>query len=133
MNTPFHGRQGTRLRIATGLAGLLIVTACASTPPAPTASLQAAEQAIATAERAEAGQHAAGDLAAARTKLASAGTAVSEKKMVIAERLADEARAEAELASARTASVKANAMNDEMKSSTATLIQEMQRNAGAQQ
>jgi hypothetical protein len=111
--------------------GLLTVTACASTPPVPEASLQAARQAIADAERTEAGRYAAGELGEARSKLASAGTAVTEKKMVLAERYALESRAEAELASAKTASVKANAVNTEMKNSTGTLVEEMQRNSGA--
>jgi hypothetical protein len=48
----------------------------------------------------------------------------------MAERLADESRAEAELASAKTANVKANTVNDEMRHSTSTLIEEMQRNSG---
>jgi hypothetical protein len=52
--------------------------------------------------------------------------------MIVAQRLADESRAEAELAAAKTAAAKASAVNDEMKSSTATLIQEMQRNTGEQ-
>jgi hypothetical protein len=132
MNTALLGNPGYRLRIAVALTGALLFAACASTPPAPTASLQAASQAIAAAERAEAGQPAAGELASARTKLASANAAVTDEEMITAGRLADEARAEAELASAKTGAVKAIAVNDEMKSSTAALIQEMQRNAGAQ-
>jgi hypothetical protein len=36
---------------------------------------------------------------------------------------------EAQLASARTAAVKAKAVNDEMKTSTGTLIDEMERNS----
>ena len=50
--------------------------------------------------------------------------------MIVAERLADESRADAELAFAKTNAAKASAVNDEMKRSTGTLIQEMQRNAG---
>ena len=38
-------RPGSILRAATGLAGVLLLSACASTPPAPTAQLQAAQQA----------------------------------------------------------------------------------------
>ena len=110
-----------------------MLAACASTPPPPTASLQAAQQAISNAERVEAGQFAAGELGAARTKLASADAAVTEKKMIIAGRFADESRAEAELASAKTAATKAKAVNDEMRTSTATLIQEMQRSSGDKQ
>lgn len=129
MNTPLQVRCGSGLRAAVGLMGMLILAACASTPPAPTANLQAAQQAISNAERAEAGQYAAGELGSARTKLASADAAVTERKMIVAARFADESRAEAELASAKTAASKANSVNAEMKNSTATLIQEMQRSS----
>lgn len=112
------------------LAGVLSLAACASTPPAPTANLQAAQQAISEAERADASRYAAGELSEARTQLASANSAVTAEKMLVAERFADQARAEAELASAKTAAAKANAVNEEMKSSTGTLIDEMQRNSG---
>jgi len=50
--------------------------------------------------------------------------------MIRAERFAEESRAQAELASAKTAAVKAKAVNDEMKRSTGTLIEEMQRAGG---
>jgi hypothetical protein len=130
MNSRSLVRHGSRLRVATGLAGALIVTACASTPPAPTAQLQAAQSAISNAERTDASRHAAGELGEARAKLASANTAVQEEEMLVAARLADESRVEAELAAAKTASVKARIVNDEMKSSTGTLIDEMQRNTG---
>jgi hypothetical protein len=123
-------RHDVRLLIAGALIGMLILTACASTPPAPTASLDAAKQAISNAERADAGRYAAGELGAARTRLASADAAVTERKMILAERFADESRAEAELASAKTAATKANAVNTEMKRSTGTLIEEMQRSSG---
>jgi Domain of unknown function (DUF4398) len=110
-----------------------MLAACASTPPAPTASLQAAQQAISAAERAEAGNYAAGELAEARAKLVSADTAVKEERMVMAERFAEQSRAEAELASAKAAAAKAKVVNDDMKLSTGTLIKEMQRNSGGTQ
>jgi hypothetical protein len=116
-------------RAAVALTGVLLIAACASTPP-PTANLEAAQLAISNADRAEAGKYAAGELDAARTKLTSADTAVTKRQMIVAERLADESRAQAEFASAKTAAAKAQAVNDEMKKSTATLIQEMQRNSG---
>jgi PBP1b-binding outer membrane lipoprotein LpoB len=122
-------RQGSRLRIATGLAGALMITACASTP-APTAKLQAAEQAIVAAQRTDASRHAAAELGTAQAKLASANTAVRAKEMDAAARLADESRVEADLATAKTASVKARMVNEEMKRSTGTLIDEMQRSTG---
>ena len=131
MNITSKGRRrGSHWHAPLAVAGALMLAACASTP-APTASLQAAQQAIATAERAEAGNYAAGELAEARAKLASADTAVKEKEMVMAERFADESRANAELASAKTSAAKAKAVNDEMKLSTGTLIEEMERSSGA--
>lgn len=111
------------------LAAAILLAGCASAP-APTAQLQAAAQAIATAERVEAGQYAAGELSEARTKLASANKAVQAEKMEQAARLAAEARVDAELSTARTAAVKAQTVNEEMKRSTDALIQEMQRRPG---
>jgi hypothetical protein len=119
-----------RLLFATGLLAALCLAGCAAAPPAPTASLQAAQQAIASAERTEAGRYATGELSTARTKLASADSAMSEKRMILAGQLADESRAEAELASARTSAAKATAVNDEMKRSTTTLVEEMKRSTG---
>jgi hypothetical protein len=107
---------------------LLLLSGCASTPE-PTAELKAAQQAIADAERAQAAEHAAGELSAARTKLASANDAVGDKEMDEAKRLAEQARVDAELASAKTAALKAQAVNEEMRRSTQTLIEEMGREA----
>ena len=130
MNRTSNAHRGARLRIVGGLTGLLLLAACASTPPAPTASLQAAQLAISNAERTDASRYASGELSEARSKLASADTAVKEQRMLLAERFADESRAEAELASAKTAEVKAKAVNDEMTRSTDTLVEEMQRSSG---
>jgi hypothetical protein len=129
MNATTQPRGASHLRTAVGLTGVLVLCACASTPP-PTASLQEARHAIATAEQAEAGRYASSDLSDARANLASADTAVSTKNMIVAQRLAEESTADAELATAKTANIKANAVNNEMKRSTATLIEEMQRSSG---
>jgi hypothetical protein len=118
-----------RLRIALP-AIFLFTAACASTPPIPSASLQAAQQSIANAERVESGTHAAAELSEARDKLSAAQRAVEQKQMLTAERLADEARAEAELAVAKTGVAKANAVNADMERSNATLVEEMQRKTG---
>jgi hypothetical protein len=123
----------TRVPLTAALVAGLILVGCASTPPVPTANLQAAQLAISSAERVEAGRYAAGELSAARGKLASADAAVTEKKMVLAAQFADESRVEAELASARTAVSKANAVNDEMKRGTGTLVEEMKRGTGDKQ
>lgn len=132
MNAFSKSCPGARLAVAVTATGILGLAACASTPPAPTANLQAAQQAISGAERADAARYAADELGEAHARLASANTAVSERKMLVAERLADQSRAEAELASAKAAAVKANAVNEEMKRSTAAMIDEMQRNSGEQ-
>jgi hypothetical protein len=126
MNAIFLLRAGRRLRTAAGLTGALLLGACASAPP-PTAALQAAQLAITTADQAEAGRYAPAELSEARLKLAAANTAVSDKQMIIAQQQAEDASAEAQLAGAKTAQVKAEGVNEEMRRSTATLIDEMQR------
>ncbi|HET9473632.1 MAG TPA: DUF4398 domain-containing protein, partial [Steroidobacteraceae bacterium] len=83
-----------------------------------------------TAEGVDAATHAAVELGEARAKLTSAQLAVTKEEMVRAAQLADEARAEAELATARAGAAKANAVNQDMKHSTETLIEEMQRKTG---
>jgi PBP1b-binding outer membrane lipoprotein LpoB len=114
-------------------AALVLLAGCASTPPAPSANLQAAQQAIVNAERLDAGVHAAAELSEARGKLAAAQRAVSAEEMITAQRLADEARVGADLAAARTGAVKAKAVNEDMKRGTATLVDEMQRQSGGSQ
>ncbi len=130
MNDRSLSRRGLLPLGAVALIGMLMLAACASTPPAPIGSLDSARQAIAEAERVDAGRYAAGELREARVKLASADAAVMEKKMMMAERFAEASRAEAELASAKTTAAKANAVNAEMKRSTGALMEEMQRTSG---
>lgn len=130
---PKTARDPRRLLPFAVPALLFFMAACASTPPIPSASLQAAQQAIANAERVDAGTHAAAELGEARAKISAAQRAVDEKKMVTAGQLADQARADAELAAARTSVAKATAVNRDMKNSTTTLIEEMQRKTGESQ
>jgi hypothetical protein len=127
MNITSQADRGSRVCMAAAFTGVLVLAACASTPPAPTTNLQAAQQAIAAAERSEAARYAPGELSEAHTKLALADTAVTEKKMGVAEHFADQSRAEAELASAKASAAKASAVNDEMKRSNGTLVDEMKR------
>jgi len=117
--------------ILSGLGSLLMLAACASTPPPPTLELSSAKQAIAAADQTRVADAASPELSEARDKLAAAQTAVQDKHMVEAQRLAVESRVDAELASARIASSKEQAVNHEMIQSTDTLSQEMQRNSGA--
>jgi hypothetical protein len=123
-------RSKNASRFAAALTVTTLATACASTPPAPLASLQAAQQAITTAEGVDAGHSAPGELGEARSKLSEANVAVKDGRMVIAERLALQSRASADLAAAKTASVKALAVNAEMKSGNAVLVEELNRAGG---
>lgn len=106
---------------------LCSVMACSSVP-APVAELEAAEQAILTAEQARVNTYAASELTQARQKLQDARAAVLQKEMVQARRLAQQSKLDAELALARAGAAEAMAVNDEMKKSTEILQQEMLRN-----
>jgi hypothetical protein len=120
-----------RYSVLFGMGGALLLAACATTALEPTLAMKAAEQAIATADRARVADAASPELSESREKLAAAQEAIKGKHMPEAERLAMESRVDAELASARIELSKAVAVNDEMKHSTDTLSQEMLRNAGA--
>jgi len=121
---------GSAFFVASALTGIMALKACSSTPKPPTEALQAAEQAIETAEQARVADYASPELGQAREKLTEARMAVQEEEMEQAQRLAEQSRAAAELALARAQASKANVVNDEMKKSTSTIKQEMQRNPG---
>jgi hypothetical protein len=122
--------RSARRRLRMTLPVLLLSGVAFAGKPIPTTNLQSAEQAIANAERVEAATFAAVELGEARSKLAAAQEAVSEKEMVAAAQLADESRVAAELAAARTGAAKAKAVNADIKRNTATLVEEMQRKTG---
>ena len=130
MKSRLQTRRASSLRVSAGLAGALLITACASTPPAPTAELAAAQSAISAAEQVDAGRHASVELDEARTKLTSANTAVQEERMDAAAQLAVQSQVAAELATAKTAQHKAKAVNEDMQRSSGVLVDEMQRSEG---
>ena len=132
MNLPFKRPTVIRRRLRIALPALLVLAAAAAfaREPPPDTNLQAAQQAIANAERVDAASLAPVELGAARAKLSDAEKAVAAKEMVAGAQLADEARADAELAAARTVAAKAKAVNADIKRSTATLEEEMQRKTG---
>lgn len=128
MNKLTQTYPGARaLAVLSLTAVLMLASACASTPPAPVAALDAAKVAISNAERADAGHFAGPELDEARQKLALADTAVSEEGMMQAERFAQQSRVQAELASARTDEAKAAAVNKEMERGADALTEEMKR------
>ena len=122
--------RSTRRRLRMTLPVLLLCGVAYAKAPVPTNNLQAAQQAIANAERVDAASLAPVELGQARAKLSAAEKAVAEKEMIAGAQLADEARADAELAAARTGAAKAKAVNADIKHSTATLEEEMQRKTG---
>lgn len=127
------GKKLSPLLLATSLAGFLALSGCASPPIPPTQELQAAEAAITNAEQARVADYASPELGEARDKLIAARAAVQKEEMVKARRLALQARVDAELATAKADATKAKAVNDEMRKSTESMKQEMQRNTGASQ
>jgi hypothetical protein len=131
MNHPFKRPTATRRLARIALPALLVFAAAAfAKSPPPVTNLQAAQQAIANAERVDAASLAAVELGEARAKLSAAEKAVAEKEMIAGAQFADEARADAELAAARAGAAKANTVNAEIRRSTATLVEEMQRKTG---
>ncbi|MFA5939858.1 MAG: DUF4398 domain-containing protein [Sinimarinibacterium sp.] len=132
VSTATTRRRASPLHVVAAAAGLLMLAACASTPQPPTQALQAAELAIANAEKARVADYASPELTQARENLAAAQGAVRNEEMVLASQLAEQSRVDAELASAKAGAAKAKAVNDEMQKSTDTLKQEMQRNPEAQ-
>lgn len=113
------------------LSGLL--ASCASAPEAPVGQIQAAEQAIAAAERITASDYALPELLEARADLVSARAAVQKEDMLAARRYAELSQAGAELASARAGEGKARAVIDDMQKNIDVLKQEMQRKTGQMQ
>ncbi|TVP53375.1 MAG: DUF4398 domain-containing protein [Halomonadaceae bacterium] len=106
---------------------VLLLAACASAPPPPTESLNAARDAIASAEDAEARQYAPADLEEARAQLVMAEKAVEGAAMVQADQLAQQSRVVAELAKERTLAAKAAAINRQLKRDADALDEEMGR------
>lgn len=121
-------RPGPRFAaLVVAIAAGMLITACASSPPAPASALDAAKVAISNAEKADASRYAGAELGEARQKLASADQAVADESMILADRYAQESRVQAELASARTSAAKAAEVNKEMERGAVALTEEMQR------
>ncbi|RRQ21341.1 DUF4398 domain-containing protein [Thiohalobacter thiocyanaticus] len=114
------------------IVAFVLLSACASAPLAPTASLNAAREAIASAEQAGARQYAGAELDEAQQKLIKAEGYVNNEKMIDAERFAQQSLVAAELASARTEAAKAEEINREMGRGADALIEEMRRTGDQQ-
>ncbi len=115
--------------LGSAVVGLLMLTACASAQPPPTADLQAAEQAIAEADRSRVADYSSLELSEARDKLTAARSAVQAEHMDKAQRLAQQAKVDAQLATAKADVASAETINQEMQDSINMLKNEMQRSA----
>lgn len=91
---------GTSTRAGFAGAALLMLAACAGSPQ-PAAELGASREAIASAERAGALEHAPVELQSARTKLAAAEQELRDGNESRARVLAEQAQVDAELAGVR--------------------------------
>ncbi|GGN36809.1 MULTISPECIES: DUF4398 domain-containing protein [Marinomonas] len=108
-----------------------LLSACAQTPQPPTdAALQAAEMAIADADRNGVNGYPSPELVESRSKLQQARAAIEKEQMDLALKLAQESQVNAELASAKATRTKEQLVNDDMKKSIESLQQEMDRNSG---
>jgi hypothetical protein len=114
------------------VCSLLLIAACASTPP-PTAEITAAEQSMTDAEQARVAEHALPELQEARTKLKAARTAVTNKDMLLAKRMAQQASVDIQLASAKAELAKAESVNANLNKNIDVLKEEMNRNTGDSQ
>jgi hypothetical protein len=103
-------------------------SACAGTPPK--AELGAAEAAVSEADHAGAATRAPVELNNARIKLQRVQDAASRNRQEEAARLAREAEADAQLASAKSQSAAANAALTQIRQSTSTMQEEVQRQTG---
>ena len=116
---------------------LLASVGCASVSRAPTDAFQAADIAIANAEKEEASEFAPTELISARNKIAAARSAVErnprESDIMRARRLADEARSDAEFASARARDGREQSVNADLRKNNETLREELQRTSGGMQ
>lgn len=116
------------------LAFALLASGCAGITRAPVDAFQAADIAIANAEKDQASDFAPNELIAARAKIANARTLVAknprEKDVLRARQLAEAAQSDAEYASARARDGQAQAVNADLQKNNQTLREELQRTTG---
>jgi hypothetical protein len=115
----------TALRLVAGASLLVLLGACASTPP-PAEELAVGRAAV---ERAgsSTGADAPVPLARSREKLAQANTAYAQKDYPLARRLAEQAEADAVLAEAQARSVRSSKALSEVREGIRQLREEMAR------
>lgn len=117
-----------RLGVAALVIGAsIILGACASRPPAPTAQMAVTGAAVADATRAGATESAPAEMSMARDKLERAKVALAAKDYALARSLAQEAELDAQLAEVKTHSSKSSAAAVEVQEGIRVLREEMDR------
>lgn len=117
-------KQPGAIRLAVAGVWLLMVAACATTPPDPRV-LDNAEQAISRAERAGGAEHAPLELRLANRRLDEARQAIADGDAQAARHRADEAEIEAQLALARTQAALARRVLAERREALEALQQDL--------
>ncbi|WP_421851821.1 DUF4398 domain-containing protein [Marinomonas sp.] len=114
------------------VAMVVLLAACSHDPqPQMYSALQAAETAIADADRNGVNGYPSPELVEARNKLQQARVALEKEEMPLAMFLAQESEVDAELASAKSTLIKEQQVNAEIEKGIDALKQEMDRNVGA--
>jgi len=108
---------------------ILLLAACASSPPAPTEQLAVSKATIDQAVSAGAPEFAPAELSSARGKLDRANLAMTAKDYAQARILAEQAQVDAQLAVTRTRSSKAQRAAAALQEDRRVLREEVNRNA----
>lgn len=127
MNIPHTSIFRRSVRVMALTASLIIlVTACASTPP-PTSQMAVAEAAVARAKSSNTSEHAPAELQIAIAKLASAQDALAREEYDLARTRAAEAELDAEVAILRAQAVSAIKAAEESEEAARVLREEINR------
>ena len=113
-------------RLALGVVALIVLGACASTPP-PTAELAVTTAALAHAAGAGANEAAPADMNSAREKLARANKAMLDKDYTMALTLSQQAQADARLAESKADAARAQKAADAVQADSQALREELAR------
>ena len=126
MNNIVLPRRGLAAMAPLAVLGVLLVAACASTPP-PTAELAVGRAAVERATLSAAADSPI-EMAAARDRIARANAANAKGDYPLARRLAAEAEADAALAEAQSRSLRSTRALNEVREGIRMLRDEMARN-----
>ncbi|MEO8343342.1 MAG: DUF4398 domain-containing protein [Gallionella sp.] len=124
----FYPQQNLMIhRAGSILVAVLLVSACASTPP-PREQMAISKAAVSNASSAGANEYAPLQLKSALEKMNAAEQAMAEKDYMRARQLAEQAQVDAQLAEATTRSAKAQKAADAVQEDSRILREEMERN-----